>query len=159
MLRKFTLAVATLLVVSQPASAQKVKVDSLLILLSKPKAQVMDQVLTAFTEQGLDVTDNSGSLVKSDQGGKNNGLTGHKYTRTIHALVIGRDSVSTRVLITGTEVREGSTGQIFKRLRIDNRAGGAGGKLWCRMVGVARALDSTQLSEDALASDACRKDK
>lgn len=146
-------------VLATSSTAQKVKVDSLFILIPHSKSLVMDLVLTAFTEQGLDVTDNSGSLVTSDFGGKNNLLTGHKYTRMIHALVVAKDSTSTRVLITGTEVREGSTGMIFKRLRIDNRAGGAGGKLWCKMVGVAMSLDSAQVSQDARASDACKKDR
>jgi hypothetical protein len=125
------------------SQAQKVpKIDSLLIHLPKPKAAAMDAVLEAFARSGLDVTDNSGSMVEADIGGKSS-LLGLKYTRVVRAVVFGNDSATT-IMIRGEEAREDNKGWV-KRLRIDNKAGGNGEKVWRKMVEVAVALDSTQV--------------
>jgi hypothetical protein len=102
----------------------------------------MDAVLEAFARCGLDVTDNSGSMVEADMGGKSN-LLGVKYTRVVRALAFGSDSATT-IVIRGEEAREDDKGWA-KRLRIDNKAGGNGEKVWRKMVEVAVALDSTQV--------------
>jgi hypothetical protein len=107
----------------------------------------MDRVLTAFAQAGLDVTDNSGSMVESATGAKSN-IIGVKYERTVRALLMSRDSSTTAVLLRGEEARSDKQGWT-KRLRIDNRAGGNGGKVWRQMVAVAVALDSTQVPEGA----------
>jgi hypothetical protein len=114
----------------------------------------MDLVLTGFAAAGLDVTDNSGSLVESDIGAKNNSLTGANYQRAVRALVIAKDATATKVLLTGIEARD-DNGRVFKRIRIDNRAGGNGEKVWCQLVAVAVFLDSTQVSPNARKADKC----
>jgi hypothetical protein len=132
-----------------PASAQKTpKVDSLLVRITKPKAEVMDLVLAAFMQAGLSITDQTASLVTADLGSNEN-FVGIRFARVIHALLLGRDSVTT-VLITGDETRfDHQNDRQFKRLRIDNKAGGDGGKAWRKMVAAAMLLDSTQVSPDA----------
>lgn len=135
--------------------AQKVpKIDSLLVELPVPKPAAMDLVLNAFISAGLEVTDNSGSMVESDQGGNRN-MLGLRFTRVVRALVTARDSASTRILLTGIEVRLNERDDPFTRLRIDNKAGGAGEKLWCKMVSMASALDSTQVPDAAKKPDKC----
>ena len=130
---------AALVLLAQPLSGQKAeKIDSLLVQLPIPKAAAMDRVLAGFAAAGLDITNNSGSLVESDLGAKNNALTGANYRRSVRALVFAQDSTSTRVLITGIEARD-DNGRVFKRMRIDNRAGGNGEKAWCQM---GRAFDA-----------------
>ena len=147
-------AVSARLVAQDPA-----KVDSLLVTLSKPKAVATDVVLAALMANGLNVTDNSGSLIVADFGQTTDPVFGStRYDRKVRALVLLVDSATTRVLITGEEVRSdvrGRTDREFKRLRIDNRAGGNGEKVWCRMVATAMMLDSTQVSEDARKSAKC----
>jgi hypothetical protein len=54
------------------------KVDSLLVVVPQPKPAAMDRVLAAFAQVGLDVTDNSGSMVEAKTGAKSN-LTGARY--------------------------------------------------------------------------------
>ncbi len=142
---------------SSVAHGQKAKIDSILVTLPRPKAEAIDLVLAAFAENGLDVTDNSGSTIESDQEGSTNVLTGERFSRVVRALVLGKDSTSSKVLITGMEVREDSDGKVYKRLRIDNKAGGNGEKLWCRMVSVGMALDSAQVPGEARKPDKCKK--
>jgi hypothetical protein len=127
------------------------KIDSLLIRLAKPKAEAMDLVLMAFMSAGLSVSDQTASLVTSDQGTNDNALLNIRFKRIVRALVLGRDS-STIVLITGDEVRmdKDDKNREFKHLRIDNYAGGAGNRVWLKMVAAAMALDSTQVPEVVL---------
>jgi len=133
------------LITAVPGLAQKPpKIDSLLIRLPIPKAAAMDRVVEAFMLAGLSVTDQTSSMVESDQGSNTSALSSVRFTRVVRALLVGRDSV-TSVFITGEEVRaDAGSNRDFKRLRIDNRAGGQGGKVWLKMVAAARALDSTQ---------------
>jgi hypothetical protein len=154
-LRLAGLLLTTTFALSQPVGAQKAeKIDSILVELPIPKAVAMDRVLAGFASAGLDVTDNSGSLVESDVGAKNNALTGANYRRSVRALVITKDATATRILLTGIEARD-DNGRVFKRIRIDNRAGGNGEKVWCQLVAVAVLLDSTQVSPDARKVDKC----
>ena len=154
-LRFAGLCLAAGVALSQPVSAQKAeKIDSILVELAMPKAAAMDRVLTGFASAGLDVTDNSGSIVESDLGAKNNALTGANYRRSVRALVMAKDSTATRILLTGIEARD-DNGRVFKRMRIDNRAGGNGEKVWCQLVAVAVSLDSTQVSPDARKAAKC----
>lgn len=157
MFRSIATAVVLLSALASSAAGQKVKVDSLLVVIPRPKAAVIDLVLIAFAEQSLDVTDNSGSTVTSDQGSTKNTFTGVKYTRAVRALVLAPDSTMTRVLITGTEAQDAKIGGM-KRKRIDNQSRGTAAKLWCQMVRVAMSLDSAQVSEDAKAPAICKKD-
>ena len=124
------------------------KIDSLLLVLPQPKAEAMDAVLDAFARAGLSVTDNSGSMVESDVGVTVSGFTRVKYTRIVRALLIGRDTI-TRVLITATEQRDDQR-DFQKQIRISNRTGGNGGKVWRKMVAVGMALDSTQVPAAAI---------
>ncbi len=154
-LRLVGLCLAATVAFSRPAGAQKAeKIDSIFVELPVPKAAAMDRVLTGFASAGLDVTDNSGSIVESDIGAKNNALTGANYRRSVRAIVIAKDSTTTRILLTGIEARD-DRGRVFKRMRIDNRAGGNGEKVWCQMVAVALLLDSAQVSQDARKADKC----
>jgi hypothetical protein len=73
----------------------------------------MDRVVTAFAQVGLDVTDNSGSMVEATTGAKSN-LIGVKYERTVRALVLSRDAAHTAVLLRG-----GREGAEFPRGRLD----------------------------------------
>jgi hypothetical protein len=137
-----SLLFTSVLVIAEAQAQKNAKIDSLLIRLPKAKPAAMDAVLEAFARSGLDVTDNSGSMVEADLGSKSN-IIGMKYTRVVRAVVFGNDSVTT-VLIRGEEAREDEKG-FTKRLRIDNKAGGNGEKIWKKMVAVALALDSTQV--------------
>ncbi len=129
-----------------PLMAQKSpKIDSLLVVIPAPKGEAMDQVLAAFAAAGLEVTDNSGSLVSSDVGGSTN-ILGTKYTRSVRALLTGSGG-STTVLLHGEEFRSDNKG-FTKRLRIDNRAGGNGKKVWNQMLTVAHTLESAWGSRD-----------
>jgi len=134
-----------------PTIGQKVpKIDSLLVRLSKPKADAIDLVLAAFVHAGLSITDQTSSMIESDQGSTDAALGGIRFTRVVRALVLGRDSTTT-ILITGDEVRiDKKDGREFKKLRIDNKAGGAGEKVWRKMVSAAMALDSAQVPRDAI---------
>jgi hypothetical protein len=155
MVRSVAAAVLISIALAVDVAAQTTKVDSLLVVLKRPKALVMDQVLSGFAQAGLEVTDNSGSLVTSDQGGRRSAWTGIRSTRVVRALVLARDSMVTQVLITGMEMRQGAAGLVHSQTRVDNRADGAGGQLWCKMVHVAMSLDPGQVSPDARASRAC----
>lgn len=138
--------------VSVPAHSQKPpKIDSLLILLPKPKAEVMDLVLAAFTQAGLSITDQTTSLVTADLGSNDNILTGVRFVRVVRALILSRDSTTT-VLITGDETRhmKEDNNRQLRRLRIDNHAGGHGEKAWRMMVAAAMLLDSTQVPAAAI---------
>jgi hypothetical protein len=108
----------------------------------------MDAVLDAFARAGHSVTDNSGSMVEADVGNTVSGFTGVKYIRIVRAILIGRDK-ATSVLITATEQRDDQRG-FQKQIRISNRTGGNGGKVWQKMVAVALALDSTQVPAAAI---------
>lgn len=157
MFRSIATAVVISCALAPSAASQKVKVDSLLIVIPRPKAAVIDIVLIAFAEQSLDVTENSGSTITSDQGTTKNTFTGVKYSRAVRALVLAPDSIMTRVLITATEAQDAKIGGM-KRKRIDNQSRGTAAKLWCQMVRVAMSLDSVQVSQDAKALDICSKD-
>lgn len=151
-MRRMTVVIIALaLVVTGPAAAQKVaKIDSLLVRLPKPKADAMDLVLEAFVRAGLSITDQTASMIESDQGTTDAMIGGIRFNRVVRALVLGRDSMTT-VLITGDEVRsDKKDGREFKKLRIDNKAGGAGEKVWKKMVAAALALDSAQVPRDAI---------
>lgn len=151
MRRVTALFAALVCAAAAPVAAQKVlKVDSLLVRLPKPKAEAMDLVLEAFMRAGLSITDQTSSIVESEQGSNDSMFGGIRFTRVVRALLIGRDSVTT-ILITGDEVRsDKASGGEFKKLRIDNKAGGAGEKVWKKMVAAAIALDSTQVPRDAI---------
>jgi hypothetical protein len=124
------------------------KIDSLLLQLPQPKVEAMDLVLESFARAGLSVTDNSESLVESDVGATVSGFTGVKYTRIVRAFLIGRDP-TTSVLIAATEERNDQRG-FRKQVRISNRTGGNGEKVWRKMVAVAMALDSIQVPAAAI---------
>jgi len=151
-----TILLCLLLPLSSGA-AQKTKIDSLLVVVSGSKADVMDRVLAGFIQAGLDVTDNSGSMVEADVGLKRNVLSGIEYTRVVRALVVPHDSSSVKVLITGVETRKDRDRS--RRLRIDNKAYGEGEKVWCQMVAVAVLLDSSQVGPDARKEGKCLKDR
>lgn len=134
----FPLIISSVLAANTSAAQKSPKIDSLLVQLPMPKADAMDAVIEAFSRTGLEVTDNSGSMVESDVGGKTN-LIGVKYTRAVRAVLFGHGETTT-VLIRGEEAREGKDG-FTKRLRIDNKAGGNGKKVWEQMAAVAHALE------------------
>jgi hypothetical protein len=67
---------------------------------------------------------------------------------SVRATLYGADSVTT-VVIIGQEVRLDDSGIQLRRLRIDNRAGGNGGKVWKKMVAAAMLLDSAAVPEAA----------
>lgn len=131
------------------------KIDSLYVELRSPKAEALDAVLAAFAAARLDVTDQTPSLVTADLGSTRNDFTGIRFDRVVRALLTARGDSATGVLLTGDERRTAKDGRMFKRLRIDNRAGGAGEQAWCQMVLVALALDSTQVSEDQRKAEGC----
>jgi hypothetical protein len=95
------------------------------------------------------VTDQSGSLLEADDGDKVSSWTGVKYTRIVRAVLIGRDSATT-VMLTALETRNDQRG-FQKQVRISNKTGGNGGKVWRKMVAAAQALDATQVPPPALA--------
>jgi hypothetical protein len=54
-------------------------------------------------------------------------------------------------VIRGEEVRTDTEfGTPMKRLRIDNHAGGNGGKVWKKMIAAARILDSASVPAAAI---------
>lgn len=131
-------------VAAYPAQAQqKTKIDSILVTLPLRKDAAMEKVLDAFATVGLPVVDNSGSLVTAEAYSNTSAL-GVVYTRTVRATVLRRSDSTASVLLIGQEVREDTNDDSKRRLRIDNRAGGNGKKVWRKMVAVAAALDSTQ---------------
>ncbi len=71
-----------------------------------------------------------------------------QYNRIVRALLIGRDA-TTSVLFMATEARDDQRG-FQKQIRISNRTGGNGGKVWRKVVAVAMALDSTQVPVAAI---------
>jgi hypothetical protein len=134
-----------LLVASFPASAQKV--DSLVLHLHIPRDKAVDAVVGAFTQAGLGVTNSTSSFVEADQG-RTSGMSG-QTARKVRAMLFGPDSVTT-VVVIGDEIRYDDDGtSILRRLRIDNRAGGNGGKVWKMMVAAAMMLDSVSVPQAA----------
>jgi hypothetical protein len=128
---------------SQPP--KPAQADSILIRLHKSKGAALDLVLLAFSNAGLTVTNQTGSMVESDQGSSENGLLGEKYSRVVRALVMGNDSAST-VLIVGQELTtEKGSGKDFGRRPISNRSRGSAQKVWRKMVIAGAALDPEQL--------------
>ena len=147
----------TVLAASTVAAQKAPKIDSIFIVLPKPKAQAMDLVVEAFSLSRMTVTDNAGSLVTADAGSTDDNIFRIRYTRIVRAILIGKDS-STSVMITGEAVRHDMTeNRDFKRLRIDNKAGGNGEKVWCRMVLAALKLDSLQVSDDTRKPGKCEE--
>jgi len=110
MLRTIAITAAFSCALASAAAAQRAKVDSLLVPVPRPRAAAADMVLTAFVQQGLEVTDNSASLITSNQGTKMNSFTKVRYTRVVRALLLSSDSTTTQVLLTGTETREAAIG-------------------------------------------------
>jgi hypothetical protein len=127
-----------------PARAQKI--DSLALRLHMPRDKSVDAVVAAFAQSGLTVTNTTTSLVESDQGSLP--TFGGKTQRIVRAVLFGADSTTT-VVMTGDEIRMNDDGSLLRRLRIDNRAGGNGGKVWKRMVAAAMMLDSASVPEAA----------
>jgi hypothetical protein len=132
-----------------PVHAQKPpKIESLEVRLAQSKADAMELVVAAFMNAGLDITDNSGSLVEAEMGQKKGGFLGNtQYTRTVRALVVGAGSSSSVVTLRGEEVQDitDTDGRhTIRRYHIDSKAKKDGGKVWKKMVDVAMALDSAQ---------------
>ena len=130
------------------AQGQSPKVDSLVLHLRLSRERAADAVVAAFAQSGLGVTNTTTSLVESDQGATGGFSTTNR--RIVRAVLFGPDSGIT-IVITGEEVRtDTESGILMKRLRIDNRAGGNGGKVWKKMVVAARMLDSASVPAAAL---------
>jgi hypothetical protein len=128
-----------------PLGAQKI--DSLALHLHMPRDKAVDAVVSAFTQTGLGVTNSTPSFVEADQG-RTSAFTGYT-ARKVRAMLFGSDSVTT-VVIVGDEIRLDDDGTTqLRRLRIDNRAGGNGGKVWAKMVAAAMMLDSASVPEAA----------
>jgi hypothetical protein len=142
-----------------PVHAQKPsKIESLQVRLAQSKADAMELVVAAFMNAGLDITDNSGSLVEAEMGQKKGGFLGNtQYTRTVRALVVGAGISSSVVTLRGEEVQDitNSDGRhTIRRYHIDSKAKKDGGKVWKKMIDVAMALDSTQAPFAAVAPTA-----
>lgn len=142
------------------AHAQKPpKIDSLLVTLPMPREQAASAVVAAFSQAGLGITNTTPFLIEADQG--STGAWSTEHHRVVRAVLTNPDSAHTNVLIVGTEVvteREvrigrrvySGRGNILSQKRIDNRAGGNGGKVWGMMVDAAWMLDSTAVPIEAL---------
>lgn len=145
-LRSF--AVTTIIIVGALGSqAQAQKIDSLALHLHLPRDKAVDAVVSAFTQTGLGVTNSTPSFVEADQG-RTSAFVGYT-ARKVRAMLFGSDSTTT-VVIVGDEVRLDDDGITqLRRLRIDNRAGGNGGKVWAKMVAAAMMLDSASVPEAA----------
>jgi len=140
-------AVTTFILIGALGSqAQAQKIDSLALHLHLPRDKAVDAVVSAFTQTGLGVTNTTPSFVEADQGRTSSiGETARK----VRAMLFGSDTTTT-VVIVGDEVRYDTDGTtILRRLRIDNRAGGNGGKVWAKMVAAAMMLDSASVPEAA----------
>ena len=124
------------------------KVDSLLLHISVPKERAAELVVQAFVHAGLTVTNTTSLLIEADEGSTRNLAAGGETRRVVRAILLPSDS-TTDVLITGIENRIDQYGRTYKRLRIDNRAGGNGAKVWKKMVDAAMALDSTAVPDAA----------
>jgi len=145
MIRLSVSALALVCVATLPLGAQKV--DSLALHLHMPRDKAVDAVVSAFTQNGLGVTNSTPSFVEADQG-RTVGFGG-QTARKVRAMLFGTDSMTTVVMV-GDEVRYDDDGtSILRRLRIDNRAGGNGGKVWKMMVAAAMMLDSASVPEAA----------
>ena len=142
------LAVTTIILVGALGSqAQAQKIDSLALHLHLPRDKAVDAVVSAFTQTGLGVTNSTPSFVEADQGRKS--TFGGQTARKVRAMLFGSDSITT-VVIVGDEIRyDDDATTILRRLRIDNRAGGNGGKVWTMMVAAAMMLDSASVPEAA----------
>jgi hypothetical protein len=137
------LSAAALSPATQPP--KPAQADSILIRLPKSKAAALDLVLLAFSSAGLTVTNQSGSMVESDQGTSDDALFGMRYARVVRALVMGNDSTST-ILISGQESStEKKSGKDFGRQAISNRSRGSAQKVWRKMIIAGAALDPEQL--------------
>jgi hypothetical protein len=145
-----TLVSLLVFTLGNPVHAQKKppKIESLQVRLAQSKADAMELVVAAFMNAGLDITDNSGSLVEAEMGQKKGGFLGNtQYTRTVRALVVGAGTSSSVVTLRGEEVQDitDSDGRhTIRRYHIDSKAKKDGGKVWKKMIDVAMALDSTQ---------------
>jgi hypothetical protein len=125
-----------------PLTGQAVpKVDSVLVQLPLQKSDAADAVVGAFTRAGLSVANTTASLVEADEGVSQNHFAGGEARRIVRAILLPVDS-RTNVLIVGEETRADKYGRVFKRLRIDNRAGGNGGKVWKKIEAVGAELES-----------------
>ena len=144
-LRSFTVT-TVILVGALGSQAQAQKIDSLALHLHLPRDKAVDAVVSAFTQSGLGVTNSTPSFVEADQG-RTSGLG--ETARKVRAMLFGSDTATT-VVIVGDEIRYDDDGHsILRRLRIDNRAGGNGGKVWAKMVAAAMMLDSASVPEAA----------
>lgn len=130
------------IVVAPGAAAQSM--DSLLLTLPGSKAQATERVLVAMIRSGLVVTRNENGLIESQQDDLGGFLKGK--LRVIRILVAAEDSTAlVRIIATETD----GSNPDWKRL--SNKSGGDGRVVWCRMVTVARLLDSAQVAADAAA--------
>jgi hypothetical protein len=137
--------VAILLVAGPSASAQKI--DSLRVTLRVPKAEAADRVAAAFAAAGLRVSNSGPGFLEADEG-RTSALYGYTH-RVVRATIFTQDSMAI-VQISGDEVRHNDDGGILKQLKIDNRAGGNGKKVWRKMVAAAMALDSASVPQAAI---------
>ena len=133
--------------------AQLPKIDSLRLTLMLPYDAAYTTVATAFMDNGLNVTNSTPILIEANEGETANFATFGSNQRIVRAVLLRRDPATTLVQLTGRELRKASNGTVQKELRIDNRAGGNGGKVWRKMLKVAWALDSTQVPGEALPAD------
>jgi hypothetical protein len=139
-MRTLSLGALFLVATLTPPCLPAQKIDSLLVALPMPKERASDAVLQAFTRVGLRVSNTTSSLIEADEGSTANNAFGGQNHRVVRAVLLPSDS-STVVVITGVEERTNLYGTTT--LRIDNHAGGNGGKVWKKMVAAALALDST----------------
>jgi hypothetical protein len=133
---------------ASPAAAQKLpKIDSLLVVLPKPKADAAEAVVAAFTQAGLGITNTTPTLVEADLGDRQSSFGKYSRHYTVRAVIIAAGD-SSRVLIRGTDdVMEGQT--VAKRRTIDSYAKKYGGEVWAKMVAAAKTLDASQVPPEA----------
>jgi hypothetical protein len=131
------------------SQARVEKIDSLIVRLAMPRERALDAVVGAFLAAGLRVINTTPSIIETDEG--SNAGWGQSFHRVVRAILVGAESATT-VIIYGEERRHYSSGGT-KRLRIDNRAGGNGGKVWAKMVDAAWSLDSTAVPQAAYDRD------
>jgi hypothetical protein len=145
-MRRTSLLVLAAIALAVPAHRLHAqKVDSLMLRLAVPREAAAESVVTAFTRAGLTITNTTNMLIEADAGSTPNLLTGGEARRVVRAVLMGAPQNATNVLITGTEIRMDENKHVQQTIRLDNRAGGNGGRVWRKMVTAALALDSASV--------------
>ncbi len=127
-----------------PKKRKRPKVDSVLVVVAKPKDEAIDDVVAAFMAAGLQVTNTTGSIVEAALGRKMGLLA--TYDRTTRAIITPDASGGSRVLIVTEEHQYTDASDIrmnrpSRVKRLDNKAGEDGGRIWLRMVRAGQQLD------------------